>query len=83
MTKELSEGTEVFYIVGNHVFSGKAVNIEQSTTGFKFSIDSYGACEGNFKIDSNMIGISVFTDHKKAEALAADPVYIGGFNAYC
>lgn len=79
----LAEGTEIFYIVGTHVFSGKAVDIEITNTGFTFAIDSYGACEGNFKIDSSMIGICVFLNHETAQRLANDPEYTGGFKDYC
>lgn len=79
----LEEGTEVFYIVGNTVLSGNVADIEFTKTGYKFAIDSYGACEGNFKIDSAMIGISVFLHKEDADRLAEDPDYAGGFNAFC
>lgn len=79
----LEEGTEVFYIIGNTVLSGNATAIEPTKTGYKFAIDSYGACEGNFKIDSGMIGISVFLHKEDADRLASDPDYMGGFSASC
>lgn len=79
----LKEGTEVFYIVGNTVLSGNVADIELTKTGYKFAIDSYGACEGNFKIDSAMIGINVFQNREDAEKLAKDPDYTGGFQAFC
>lgn len=84
MSKEeivLDEGTEVFYIVGNSVLSGNVTALEQTKAGYKFAIDSYGACEGNFKIDSSMIGIGVFLHKEDADKLANDPGYMGGFNA--
>ena len=79
----LKEGMEVFYILGAYVFSGNVINIETKAHGYTFEIDSYGACEGNFRIDSSMIGISVFTDRDKAQKLADDPDYTGGFQASC
>lgn len=81
--KRIQEGTEVFYIIGKSVQSGKVIEIETSDTGFQFAIDSYGACEGNFKIDSSMIGISVFLHQEDAQRLAEDPNYTGGFKSTC
>lgn len=84
MKKEvLKEGCEVFYIVEHNVLSGNVFNIEYNKDGYTFSIDSYGACEGSYKIDASVIGISVFLNKEDAIRLANDPAYIGGFHAYC
>lgn len=80
---KLEEGTEVYYIVGNTVLSGNVTDVELTNTGFKFAIDSYGACEGNFKIDASMIGISVFLHKEDADRMASNPDYMGGFSASC
>lgn len=81
--QKITEGIEVYYIVGNHALSGNVTNIEPTKTGFTFAIDSYGACEGNYRIDSSLIGISVFTDRQSAHRLANDPDYRGGFDSSC
>lgn len=81
--KQLKEGDIVFYIIGNYVQSGKVIDIELLENGYSFAIDSYGACESNFRIMSNTLGISVFSDEQEAEKYANDPDYQGGFNASC
>lgn len=65
----IQEGAKVYYIADEQMYSGIVIDKENTTCGFRFSIDSYGGCEGNFKITSDQIGISVFT--KKEDALKA------------
>lgn len=81
--KQVKEGDTVFYIIGNYVRSGNVIDIEMHGSEYTFAIDSYGACEGNFRIASSMLGICVFTDEQEAKKYADDPDYQGGFHASC
>lgn len=56
MTK-LQEGMTVFYIEDSNVYSGQVIDMEETPEGgFKFSINSYGTCEGHYRISSGQIG---------------------------
>lgn len=48
---ELQDGMTVFYIEDSEVFTGKVIDVEEMPGGrFEFSISSYGACEGHYRI---------------------------------
>lgn len=65
----IKEGTEVYYIEEGSIYSGKVIDAAPSGTGddFTFSIDSYGACEGQYVIASSQIGKTVFFAEEEAE----------------
>lgn len=58
---ELQDGMTVFYIEDSEVFTGKVIDVEEMPGGrFEFSISSYGAYEGHYRISSGQIGKTVF-----------------------
>lgn len=63
----MEEGKEVFYTEDGNVYSGKIIDVEDRGNTFLFSIDSYGACEGHYRISSVQIGRSVFYTREEAE----------------
>lgn len=68
MTK-LQEGMTVFYIEDSDVYSGQVIDVEEMPGGgFEFSINSYGACEGHYRIASGQIGKTVFLSEEQARA---------------
>ena len=62
-------GLKVYYIDEGMVHSGHIMDIEERASHLKFQIDSYGTCEGQYLIDEEQIGKTVF--YAKAEAEAA------------
>ena len=65
----LEEGMTVYYIEDFEVFSGQVIDVENSTDGgVEFSIDSYGACEGHYRISSGQLGKTVFLSEEDARA---------------
>lgn len=62
----MEEGSMVFYMDNGNIYSGRAVDIEYSNTGFMFSIDSYGDCSGQYRIASSQIGRTVFLSEEEA-----------------
>ncbi|MEW4411922.1 hypothetical protein [Clostridium sp. AN503] len=65
----LEEGMAVFYIDDSNVFSGQVIDLEQMPGGgFEFSIDSYGTCEGHYRIVSGQVGKTVFLSEEQAKA---------------
>lgn len=56
----LKENEHVYYLDDNQVYSGKVMDIEQQNHAYSFSIDSYGTCEGHYRISSEQIGLTVF-----------------------
>lgn len=69
MENMLKEGTKLYYIVNAHVYEGNVIEVEKTSNGCTFAIDSYGTCEGNFRIDASLLGIRVFLDGKKAQEM--------------
>ena len=68
----LKEGTTVFYLEDSHVFSGQVIDVEQTADGgYEFSIDSYGACEGHYRISLGQLGKTVFLSEEDANMAAA------------
>lgn len=68
MTK-LHEGMTVFYIEDSDVYSGQVIDVEETPgDGFEFSINSYGTCEGHYRIASGQIGKTVFLSEEQARA---------------
>lgn len=66
---ELQDGMTVFYIEDSEVFTGKVIDVEEMPGGrFEFSISSYGACEGHYRISSGQIGKTVFLSEEQAKA---------------
>lgn len=64
----LKEGMTVFYTEDSNVFSGHVIDVEQTQGGgYAFSIDSYGTCEGHYRISSNQVGITVFLSEEQAK----------------
>ena len=64
----LEEGMTVFYIEDLNVFSGRVIDLEPMPDGgFKFSIDSYGTCEGHYRIALGQIGVTVFLSEVQAK----------------
>lgn len=65
----LEEGMTVYYIEDFEVFSGQVIDVENSADGgVEFSIDSYGACEGHYRISSGQLGKTVFLSEEDARA---------------
>lgn len=64
---EMEEGQKVYYIEDGTVYSGKITDIEYANIGMTFSIDSYGGCEGNYRIASSQLGKTVFDNEEAAE----------------
>lgn len=65
----LEEGMTVYYIEDSEVFSGKVIDVEKTADGqVDFSIDSYGACEGHYRISSGQLGKLVFLSEEDARA---------------
>lgn len=63
----LKEGMTVFYIESSEVFSGQVIDLEAVVGGgYEFSIDSYGGCEGQYRIASGQLGKTVFASEKEA-----------------
>lgn len=60
---------KVYYIEDNQIHSGNVIDIEISQGGYQFSIDSYGGCEGHYRISSDQFEYFVFLN--KEEALQA------------
>ena len=63
-----AEGMKVYFVEDGNVHSGYVIDVEKKEWGFSFSIDSYGGCEGNYRIHSDQIGITVFERREQAEA---------------
>ena len=63
-----AEGKKVYFVEDGNVYSGHIIDVEKKEQGFSFSIDSYGGCEGNYRIHSDQIGITVFERKEQAEA---------------
>lgn len=62
----MEEGNVVFYIDNGNVYSGRVMDMEYAKSDFTFSIDSYGDCSGQFRISSDQIGRTVFTNKEDA-----------------
>lgn len=65
----MKEGMTVFYLEDGAVYSGRVIDLEPVDGGFFFSIDSYGTCEGQYRIASGQLGKTVF--EKEEEAIKA------------
>lgn len=65
----IKEGTEVYYLEEGGIYSGKVIDTAPEGNGeeFTFSIDSYGACEGQYVISSSQIGKTVFLTEEEAQ----------------
>lgn len=56
-----------YYVEDNKVYSGRIIDIEAVTDKeYRFSIDSYGTCEGHYRISSGQIGKTVFLSEEEA-----------------
>ena len=65
----LEEGMTVFYVEDAEVFSGMVIDVEKMADGgVEFSIDSYGSCEGHYRISSGQLGKMVFLLEEDARA---------------
>lgn len=63
----IKQGDSVFYVEDSEIYSGRVTNIEETGDGaFEFSIDSYGTCEGHYRISSGQIGKTVFLSEEEA-----------------
>lgn len=70
----LEEGMTVFYVEDSEVFSGMVIDVEKMADGrVEFSIDSYGACEGHYRISSGQLGKTVFLSEEDARACYPNP----------
>lgn len=63
---EMEEGSVVFYTEDGQIYSGRVTDIEYANIGFSFSIDSYGDCSGQHRIQSSQIGKTVFFSEEDA-----------------
>lgn len=64
----LKEGMTVYYVEGSDVFSGQVTDVEELPGGgYEFSINSYGACEGQYRISSGQVGKTVFMTEEQAK----------------
>lgn len=79
MENMLKEGVKLYYIVNAHIYEGNAIEVQKTSTGYTFAIDSYGACEGYFKIDSSLLGIRVFLEREEAQKLIDRGAIINSF----
>lgn len=66
----MEEGMIVFYVEDGNVYAGKVIDMEKTENGYRFSVDSYGSCEGCYRIDSSQIGRTVFFSEEDAETAA-------------
>lgn len=64
----MEEGMLVFYIDDSHVYSGRVTDVEREENRYTFSIDSYGCCEGPYRIASGAVGKTVFFSEEDAQA---------------
>lgn len=66
---ELQEGMTVFYIEDSDVYFGQVIDVEEMPRGGgEFSDNSYGVCEGHYRISSAQIGKTVFLSEEQAKA---------------
>lgn len=80
MKKMLKEGVKLYYIVNAHMYEGNAIEVQKTSNGCTFAIDSYGSCEGNFRIDASVLGIRVFLDREKAQEMIDKGQVIDSFS---
>lgn len=73
----LKEGMEIYYCADvnqklgtadANVYSGKVTEMKENGNDYTFEIDSFGSCEGRYRISSGMIGKSVFLSKEEAES---------------
>lgn len=70
----LKEGMTVFYTEDSEVFSGRVMDVESTSDGgYEFSIDSYGTCEGHYRIASGQVGKTVFLSEEQAKLASVPP----------
>lgn len=61
------EGQIIYYIEEGHIYSGKAIHLQNREDGFTFQIEGYGACEGPWLISSEQVGRTVFLSEEEAQ----------------
>lgn len=65
----IEEGMTAYYIEDSEVFCGQVIDVEKTADGgIEFSIDSYGSCEGHYRISSRQLGKTVFLSEEDARA---------------
>ena len=62
----MKEGTLVYYIDEGQIHDGHVIDVETTSDGFVFHIDSYGECGGFCRIDCAQINRTVFTTYEDA-----------------
>lgn len=63
---ELKEGIDIYYIEDHQLYQGHLIDLEKISNGYLFSIDTYGHCEGHYRISSDQIGYQFFLTEQEA-----------------
>ena len=62
----ITKGMSAYFIEDGHIYEGAITDIEQENGKVTFQIDTYGTCEGLYRIDEKQIGRTIFLDKEDA-----------------